>query len=130
MTVHPLRCVLVLSLSAFCLSAHAADKKHVILIAGKPSHGPGAHEHNAGVQLFAKCLNESAADLVDVKVHLNAEWPSPGELHSADTVLIHADGYNGHPALQGDHLEQLAAQMKREQAAKAAGQTPTAAVGA
>src|SRR5262245_12559439 len=33
----------------------AADKK-VLLIAGHPSHGPGFHEHNAGVLLLQKCL--------------------------------------------------------------------------
>ena len=33
----------------------AADKK-IVLIAGKPSHGPGEHEHNAGLLLFQKCL--------------------------------------------------------------------------
>jgi Trehalose utilisation len=107
-----------LFLPAFALlaaTAFAADngKKSVILIAGRPSHGHGEHEHNAGVQLFAKCLNEGAANLVDVKYHLNAEWPSPEELSKADTVVIYADGGPGHPALQGDHLEQLGEQMKR-----------------
>ena len=113
MTTLPIKCALVLYLSTFCLSAHAADKKHVILIAGKPSHGPGAHEHNAGVQLLAKCLNAAVPDLVDVKVHLNAEWPAMDELKSADTVLIYADGFTRHPALEADHLEQLSAEMKR-----------------
>lgn len=104
---------LLLSLLAFQLPVQAADKKNVVLIAGKPSHGPGAHEHNAGVLLFAKCLTANAADLVDVKVHLNADWPAPAELATADTVLIYADGFTGHPALQGDHLEQLRTQIQR-----------------
>ena len=35
----------------------AADKaRKLVLIAGTPSHGPGDHEFNAGVQLLAKCL--------------------------------------------------------------------------
>ena len=80
---------------------------------GKPSHGPGDHEHNAGIQLLAKCLAQGAADRVDVKFHLNAEWPSADELAQADTVVIYSDGGGGHPALQGDHLAQLGAQMKR-----------------
>ena len=88
-------------------------KKNVLMIAGSPSHGPGEHEHNAGIQLFAKCLGQGAADLVDVKFHLNAEWPSAEELAKADTVVIYADGGGGHPALQGDHLAQLGAEMKR-----------------
>ena len=37
------------------------------MIAGKPSHGPGQHEHNAGIQLLAKCLMQGEADKVDTK---------------------------------------------------------------
>ena len=104
--------VLAVAVTAFA-STHAADKKTVVMIAGRPSHGPGAHEHNAGVQLLAKCLAQAAADRVDVKVHLNAEWPSAEELAKADSVLIYSDGGGGHPALSGDRLQQLGAQMKR-----------------
>lgn len=90
-----------------------ADKKNVLLIAGKASHGPGEHEHNAGVQLLAKCLQQGAADLVDVKVKLNAEWPSAEEMAKADSILIYSDGGGAHPAVQGDRLEQLGKEMKR-----------------
>ena len=97
----------------FTASLGAAEKKSVVMIAGRPSHGPGDHEHNAGVQLLAKCLKEGAADLVEVKIHLNAEWPAAEDLAKADTILIYSDGGGGHPALQGDRLQQLGAQMKR-----------------
>jgi type 1 glutamine amidotransferase len=99
-------------LAATSLSARA-EKKSIVMIAGRPSHGPGEHEHNAGVQLLAKCLAEGASDLADVKTHLNAEWPADEELAKADTIVIYSDGGGGHPALQGDHLAKLAAQMKR-----------------
>ena len=46
-------------------------KPLILLLAGKPSHGPGEHEHNAGVQLLAKCLNQGASN-VATNVHLNA----------------------------------------------------------
>lgn len=88
-------------------------KKLVVMIAGKPSHGPGQHEHNAGVLLFKKCLEENAASAVEVKHHLNGEWPAMEELDKADTILIYSDGGGGHPALQGDRLQQLDKQMKR-----------------
>ena len=88
-------------------------KKNVLMIAGKPSHGPGEHEHNAGVQLLAKCLAQGAADRVDVKVHLNAEWPTAEEFAKADTVVIYSDGGGGHPALKDDHLDVLGKEMKR-----------------
>lgn len=104
-------CLLTFSLIAS--AAFAADKKVVVMIAGKPSHGPGQHEHNAGVLLFKKCLEQGAADAVEIKHHLNGEWPSADELAKADTVVIYSDGGGGHPALQEDHLQQLDKEMKR-----------------
>lgn len=95
------------------VAAFGADKKNVLMIAGRPSHAPGEHEHNAGVQLLAKCLEQGAKDLVDVKFKLNGEWPSADELAKADTILIYSDGGGGHPAVQGDRLEQLGKEMKR-----------------
>lgn len=95
------------ALSCFSTGLQAGEKKTVVMIAGKPSHGPGAHEHNAGVQLLAKCLREGAAEQVDVKVHLNGEWPHADELRKADTLLVYADGFTGHPLLQGDHLSEV-----------------------
>ncbi len=106
--------LILLACAALGAPVFAADaKKNVLMIAGKPSHGPGEHEHNAGVQLLAKCLAQGAADRVDVKVHMNAEWPTAEEFAKADTVVIYSDGGGGHPALQGDHLDVLGKEMKR-----------------
>jgi hypothetical protein len=105
--------LLPFALVALTACGLAADKKNVLLLAGRASHGPGEHEHNAGVQLLAKCLEQGAADRVAVKFHLNAEWPSPEELGKADTILIYCDGGGGHLALQGDHLQQLGKEMQR-----------------
>ena len=37
-----------------------AGRRHakIVLIAGRPSHGPGDHEFNAGCKLLVKCLAE------------------------------------------------------------------------
>ena len=94
-------------------AAFGADKKNVLMIAGKPSHGPGQHEHNAGVQLLTKALQQGVGDQVDVKFTLNGTWPAPEDLAKADTIVIYADGGGGHPALVGDHLAQLGKEMKR-----------------
>lgn len=62
-------------LSFLLLSAafvSAADKKNVLLIAGRPSHPAGEHEHNAGIQLLASGLKQGAADLVAVDVSSTA----------------------------------------------------------
>lgn len=88
-------------------------KKNVLMIAGRPSHAPGEHEHNAGVQLLAKCLGDGVADRVEVKYKLNGEWPSAEELGKADTVVIYADGGERHPALVDGHLAELGKAMKR-----------------
>ncbi len=90
----------------------AADTKNILMLAGKPSHGPGQHEHNAGLQLLAKCLKESSLPL-EIKVLLNAEWPSAEGMAKANTIVMYADGGPSHPALQGDHLAQLGKEMKR-----------------
>ncbi|HYR57943.1 MAG TPA: ThuA domain-containing protein, partial [Chthoniobacteraceae bacterium] len=87
-------------------------KPLVVFIAGKPSHGPGEHEHNAGVQLLAKCLGQGAPN-VATKIHLNADWPSPEEFAQADTIVIYSDGGAGHPAIQDEHLESLKKEMDR-----------------
>lgn len=107
------RLLSLLALVSLASSAFAADKKSIIMIAGKPSHGPGQHEHNAGIQLLKKCLEQSVPDKVEVRHHLNGEWPSQEELSKADTVVIYSDGGGGHPALQADRLAQLDKEMKR-----------------
>lgn len=110
--IRALSCVAILLLP---LAAPAADgpKKTALLIAGLQSHGPGDHEHNAGVQLLAKALKQGAPDLLEVSVHLNAEWPSEEQFAKADTVLIYSDGGGGHPALRGNRLQQLGTLMAR-----------------
>lgn len=108
----PVLAATLLACAPFASAKTPEGKTLVVLIAGKPSHGPGAHEHNAGVQLFAKCLAQGAPQ-IETRVHLNAEWPSPETLAQADTILIYADGGGGHPALKDDRLKQLDAQMKR-----------------
>lgn len=93
--------------------APAIAKKLIVMIAGKPSHGPGQHEHNAGIQLLEKCLLQGAGDKVEIKRHLNGEWPSQEELDKAASVVIYSDGGGGHPALQENRLQQLGAIMDR-----------------
>lgn len=87
----------------------AADKKNILLIAGLPSHGPGEHEHNAGVQLLAAGLKQAVPDLVNVNFTLNGEWPTREQIASADTIVIYSDGGKNHPALP--HLDQLSKKM-------------------
>ena len=92
------------------VSASAADKK-IILIAGKPSHGPGEHEFRAGCLLLQKCLRGVPGLTVDV---CENGWPKDAsELDGAAAVVLYADGGGGHPFFQADHaqvIEKLARQ--------------------
>jgi len=102
----------VFATSAGSALALDAAKKNILLLAGRPSHGPGEHEHNAGVLLLKKCLDESGLP-VTATAHLNAEWPSAEELAKADTILFYSDGGGGHFLLSDDHLAQVEKEMKR-----------------
>ena len=116
MKSHPHRLLVAVSLAlgiSFSASAKTPDGKPFILfVAGKQSHGPAQHEHNAGVQLLAKCINQGEPQVV-TKFHLNAEWPSAEELAQADTIVLYSDGGGGHVALQGDRLTDLKKEMDR-----------------
>ncbi len=83
-------------LAILSIISDAAPKK-LVIIAGKPSHGPGAHEFNAGCMLLQKCL--SATPDLEVSVHPNHWVSDESVLETADAVVIYADGGNGHPVL-------------------------------
>jgi type 1 glutamine amidotransferase len=85
-------------------SAASGAAKRVVLVAGRPSHPPGAHEHNAGVALFKRCLDEIPG--IEAVARFNG-WPADSAtvFEGADAVLIYADGGNGHPAIQGNRLQ-------------------------
>ena len=86
-------------------SASSIKPKKLVLIAGTPSHGPGMHEHNAGVQLFHKCL--SGIEGLDVSYILNGYPKDDSILDSADGLMVYADGGKGHPLVQGDRLNRI-----------------------
>ena len=89
--------------------AWAAESKKLVLIAGTPSHGPGAHEFNAGVQLLAHCL--AGFPGLELSVNLNG-WPKRRDVFDgASGILIYADGGKGHPAVQNDNLAFLGERM-------------------
>ncbi|MFT7633700.1 MAG: type 1 glutamine amidotransferase [Mariniblastus sp.] len=73
--------------------------KKVVFIAGTPSHGYGAHEHNAGCLLLAQGLDAAAAEMglpVVTTVYKNG-WPAdPTALDNADTVVVYCDGGGRH----------------------------------
>ncbi|MEY4939797.1 MAG: hypothetical protein RIQ93_1532 [Verrucomicrobiota bacterium] len=98
----------LLSVALFFLAVSptliAADK-NVLLIAGPPSHGPGQHEHNAGVLLLQKCL--TAVPGLRTQVALNG-WPKDSTaFKNVDAVILFCDGGKKHIALAEDNLPAL-----------------------
>ncbi|MFC1636954.1 family 16 glycoside hydrolase [Planctomycetota bacterium] len=80
------------------------DRKKIVLVAGRPSHGYGGHEHNAGCLLLANRLNENVSQ-VYATVYTNG-WPKdPTALDNADALAIFCDGGGGHVAMR--HLEEV-----------------------
>lgn len=86
-------------------SIQAAGEKKILLIAGKPSHGPGDHEFRAGCLLLKQCLDRVPG--IQAEVH-DMGWPKDeSAFDGVHAVLIYADGGDGHPAIQGDRLGKL-----------------------
>jgi len=84
--------------------ARAADAK-IVLIAGTPSHPPGAHEFNAGTKLLVQCLSEVPG--VD-PVFVAGGWPQDESVfQGARSVVFFMDGGAKHPMIQGDRLETM-----------------------
>lgn len=104
--------VLLLALSAGWMSGpvRAEEKKKIVFVAGKASHGFGSHEHYAGCMLLAKCLNESGLN-VEAVVNKNG-WPTNPEIfNNAAAVIIYCDGGGGHVAIP--HIKEVDEMVKK-----------------
>ncbi len=96
---------LTLGLALTAATASAADPAKIIVIAGRPSHGPGDHEFNAGCKLLVECLKKVPG--VD-PVFVAGGWPKDeGVFEGAKSVVFFMDGGGGHPIIQGDHLSTI-----------------------
>lgn len=78
-----------------------AAGRHILLIAGTPSHGPLEHEQNAGVLLLAKLLNRVPG--VQAATSTNGWPPDTSTFSRADAISIFCDGSSQHIAFRDDH---------------------------
>ncbi len=103
--------LVALPASAQAETAAASAKKRVVFIAGRPSHGYGAHEHYAGCRLLAGSLQEAMPDY-DIEVFKDG-WPADGlaAIGPADTVVVYCDGGSGH--LLNEHIDEFDSLMKQ-----------------
>ena len=89
----------------------ADGNRKIVLVAGRPSHGPGDHEFNAGVKLLARCLDEQPG-IVTAAYHNG--WPhDPTAFDNADAILLYMDGGGGHPVIQRNRLTEIDRLMGR-----------------
>ncbi|MEX2559843.1 MAG: DUF1080 domain-containing protein, partial [Pirellulales bacterium] len=86
-------------------------RKKIVMVAGRPSHGPGDHEFNAGVRLLDRCLK--GVEEVQTATYHNG-WPKdPTAFDNADSILLYMDGGGGHPLIEPDHLRRMGELMHR-----------------
>lgn len=86
----------------------APSKPLIVLVAGKKSHGYGAHEFNAGCLLMEKALNAKMPG-IETKVYLNG-WPKEEDaFKGASAIVLFMDGGGRHPVRE--HLDQLSPLM-------------------
>ncbi len=82
----------------------ASEKKKVVFVAGRGSHGYGAHEHKAGSMLLADKLEENVSN-IETQVYTGG-WPDdPNAFEGADSIVMFCDGGGGH--MVNDHLDQV-----------------------
>ena len=106
-----------LAFSSACATAQSdsgaasGEPRRLVMIAGRPSHAAGQHEHNAGVALLKRCLDGVPG--IQATAHYNG-WPSdPSAFEGADAILVYADGGARHIAIQENRLEMLEGLMAR-----------------
>jgi putative membrane-bound dehydrogenase-like protein len=87
----------------------AGDKKKVVFVSGRPSHGYGSHEHYAGCLLLAKELEKTLG--YDCPVVKHGYPKDTSVFDGADAVVVYCDGGGGH--LLNRKLEEFDELMKK-----------------
>src|SRR5262245_58603447 len=85
--------------------------KVVLLVAGKPSHGPGDHEFFAGTAILMDLLKQTPGVW---PVMARDGWPkNEALLDKADALVFYMDGRDGHPVTKNDRLKLLQKYMDK-----------------
>jgi type 1 glutamine amidotransferase len=93
------------------LSLFAAAPAKIVLIAGTPSHPPGAHEFNNGIMLLDKCLRQNKG--VETTV-VKGGWPQDESIfNGAKEIVFYMDGGEKHPIIQNDRLKTIGALVQK-----------------
>jgi sugar phosphate isomerase/epimerase/type 1 glutamine amidotransferase len=80
-------------------SLHSPPRRKIVFLGGADSHGPGAHDHRAGVTLLKKALDE-AGNLADKNIETVLYLDRlPDDLHELDdaaAVILMWEGWDKH----------------------------------
>ena len=88
-----------------------AQPAKIVLVAGTPSHGPGAHEFNAGTLLLDQCLRQNKG--VETVV-VRGGWPEDESVFSgANAIVLYMDGGARHPMIKENRLDMLGKLMAK-----------------
>jgi len=88
-----------------------SQKKKVVFISGKPSHGRMKHEHRAGNIILAKRLNQSGLHVEAVVLDDIGYPKDESVLEDASTIVIFCTGHGGH--VLNPKLKEFDALMKK-----------------
>lgn len=92
-----------------CDVAEDREEKHILFIAGDPSHGFGNHEHLGGSTLLAATIEE--AD-VGVRTTVLSGWPEDESVFDdVHAVVFYANGGPGHLIM--DHMDRFEEVIER-----------------
>jgi type 1 glutamine amidotransferase len=123
---------LLLAVATFTSASFAADivtpvtqptsggnpVRKIVLIAGKKSHGIGAHEYEKGCRLIKACLDSSPNVKGIETIVVTDGWPADEKVFdNADAIFLFCDGSDHgedrHPLLKDDRLQKLGKLMDR-----------------
>jgi len=89
----------------FAAACAAAGPAKIVLIAGMPSHKPGEHEFNNGMELLDKCLKQNKGV---TSVVVKGGWPQDESVFDgAAAIVFYMDGGAKHPIIQDGHLQTI-----------------------
>lgn len=98
--------IALLAIAAFFSVSSAQqtrESKKVLLLAGKPSHAPGQHEHRAGCLLLAQSLEDSG---LAIETEVLNVWPESNDaFDGVDAIVIYADAAGKYSKEQYDFLD-------------------------
>ncbi len=86
-------------------------EKHLLMIAGSPSHGHLEHEYRAGCLLLQRCLAGTPGLHVTV---VSNDWPADESVfRGVDAVFMFCTGGGAHPAIKPERLKLLGGLMEK-----------------